>query len=68
MRCRAIPQPAIELGLVLELLAPLARHRDKARFHLRQGGHIHPQLFKLADGEDVFLAVSPALLTSLMVM
>src|SRR5258708_6462820 len=61
IRRRAVPDPAVELGLVLELVPAAARHGDEAAIHLRKGRHVAPQLFELADRENVFLAVAPAL-------
>src|ERR1051326_802554 len=36
----AVAQPAVELGLVFELLPAEARHDDKPAIHFRQGRHV----------------------------
>src|ERR1035437_1119365 len=60
--CRAVSEPAVELGLIFQLLAPQAGDDHKAGINLRQRRHVHPQLLELGNREDVFLAVAPALL------
>ena len=61
IRRGAVPQPAVELSRFLELLAAKSRNGDESTVQFGQRGHVTPQLFKLADGEDVFLAFAPAL-------
>src|SRR5579872_3753375 len=50
---RAVPQPAVKLRLVLELLSAPARHCRKGRFHFGQRGHTHPQFLELTDREHI---------------
>lgn len=56
----AVAEPAVELGGVLELLAAEAGDGEVMGLDGGQAGHVHPEFFKLADGEDVLLAVAPA--------
>ena len=44
---RAVAQPAVELRLVLELLAAEAGDGDKAAVDRGQGGHVAPELLVL---------------------
>ena len=41
---RAVPEPAVELRLILQLLPPEARDGDEARSDFRERGHA-PQSF-----------------------
>src|SRR6266545_8353232 len=59
---RAVAQPAVQLCLVLELLAAQARDNNETAVNLRNGGHVPPELFKLRYRENILLAVAPALL------
>ena len=56
----AVAEPAIELGLVLELLAAQSRDSDELAIDVRQGGEIAPEFLELSDRENVFLGVAPA--------
>ena len=49
------------LGAVL-LVAAVAWHHQIPNVELGEGAHVAPELFKLCDGEDVFLALAPTLL------
>ena len=55
---RAVPQPSVQLRLILELLPALARHHHESAFQVRQGGHVALELFELGYWEDVFLPVT----------
>ena len=59
---RPIPQPAIELGWILELLSPNSGHHDEGTVNIVQAGHVAPELLELGDGMNVLLAVAPAFL------
>src|SRR5512140_1308917 len=59
---RSIAQPTVELRLVFEVLATLARYGDVPARQLGQGGHVTPEFFELRYREDVLLALTPALL------
>ena len=56
----AVAEPAIELGLVLELLTAHSGDGDELAVDVRKGGEVAPEFFELGDGEDVFLGVAPA--------
>src|SRR5438067_4724751 len=60
--CRTVSKPAIQLGLVLELLPPEPRHDHEAALNFRQRRQIAPESFKLGDRENILLAMAPALL------
>src|ERR1039458_5490553 len=53
---------AAELRRLLQLLAPIAGDSHKPAVQFGQRGHVAPQLLELRDGEDIFLALAPALL------
>src|SRR4051812_42575005 len=53
VRRRALAEPAVELGLVLELLPAAAGDDEEAAGDLRDRRHVAPQLLPLGDGEDV---------------
>src|SRR5262245_34117196 len=59
---RSVACPAVELCLILQLLATLARHDGERTRAFGQRGHVAPEFFKLRDGIDVLLTVAPALL------
>ena len=59
--CGAIAEPGVELGGVFELLAAEAGDDEEVAADFAQGGEVSPEFFELGDGEDVFLAVAPAL-------
>ena len=54
----AVALPAVELGLILELLAALAGHEGVGVGDAGEGGHVAPEFFKLSHGIDVFLAMA----------
>lgn len=56
----AIAEPAVELGLVLELLSAGAGDDHEAGGEVGEGGEVAPEFFELGDGKHVFLAVAPA--------
>ena len=56
----AVAEPAVELGLVFELLAAGPGDDEEAGVDFGEGGHVAPEFFELGDGEDIFLAVAPA--------
>lgn len=60
IRGGAVAQPAVELGWVLELLSAEAGDGGVAGIDGWKIAHVHPEFFKLADGENVLLAVAPA--------
>jgi hypothetical protein len=62
-----IAEPAIELGLVLQLLPPQARHDDEPGIEFGECGEVAPELLELGDGEDVFLPCPQRFFTSLSV-
>jgi hypothetical protein len=57
----AVAEPAIELCRVFELLAARSGDGKEAARDLGKASKIAPELFKLCDGENVFLPVTPAL-------
>src|SRR5947207_1640276 len=59
---RAVAQPAIELRLVLELLAAVAVDLQVPAVEIRQSRHIAPELLVLRHREDVLLPVAPSAL------
>lgn len=58
----AVAEPAVELGLVLELLTAGARDHEVAGVDFREGGEVAPEFLELGGGEDVLLTVAPAFL------
>src|SRR5262249_42425703 len=58
----AVAQPAIQLRLILELLAAQAGYDHKTGFDVRQSCHVDPEFFELGYGKDILLAVTPPLL------
>ena len=58
---RAVAEPTVELGGVLELLATEAGDGEVAGVGFGEGGEVAPEFLELSDGKDVFLPVSPAL-------
>ena len=56
----AVALPAVELRLVLELLAAGAGDEGEGAGDVGEAGHVAPEFFELGDGVDVFLAVAPA--------
>ena len=56
----AVAEPAVELGLVFELLAAGAGDDEEAAVGFGQGGHVAPQFFELGHGENILLAMAPA--------
>ena len=58
----SLAEPAVELRLVLELLAARSRHDEERAIHFREGCDIAPEFFELDHGEDVLLAFAPAFL------
>src|SRR5262245_56370521 len=59
VRRRAVAEPAVELGRVLELLAAQTRHDDEPALDLGQSREVAPQLFELRNREDILLPVTP---------
>ena len=57
----AVALPAVELGLVFELLAALAGHEGEGVGDVGETGHVAPEFLELSDREHVFLTVAPAL-------
>ena len=60
VRGGTVAQPAVELGLILELLTALSRHGYKPAIDFRQRGHVAPQFFKLRDRKNILLVVALA--------
>ena len=61
--CRGtVALPAVELRLILQLLAPCPRHHGKSIGAFVQGGHVSPELFELRDGVYVLLTMPPSFL------
>src|SRR5688500_6190467 len=58
----AVADPAVKLGLFLELLAARAGHHKEAAVRLGKRAHVAPELFELSYRKDIFLAVAPAFL------
>lgn len=50
------------MGLILELEAAETGDGDEPAFHFGELAEVAPEFFELGDGEDVFLAVTPAFL------
>src|SRR5262249_20907855 len=57
----AVAKPAVHLGGLFELLAAEAWHGHISASEFGEGRHVSPELFKLSDRKDVFLAFAPAL-------
>src|SRR5580704_3860136 len=57
-----IPEPAVELGDLLELLSAFAGHRDKPAGEFRKAGHIAPELLELRHRHHIFLPLPPTFL------
>ncbi len=62
LRRRTVPQPAVQLRLVLQLLPPGTWHHGITRLYFRQRRHVHPQLLKLAHRKNILLPLAPAFL------
>ena len=62
VRGGAVPQPPVELSLILELLTTQAGDGEEGASHFGERRHVDPELFPLRHGEDILLAVPPALL------
>ena len=68
IRRRAVAQPAVQLGLVFELLAAQTGNDDEARIDLGKRGHVAPEFLELRHWKNILLAVPQRFFTSLSVM
>ena len=58
--CGTVPQPSIQLGLFIELLATDLWNDEVPTLDLGEGRHVTPQLFELGDRKHVLLTVTSA--------